>query len=174
VQEPAYDLVIEKSHRSAVSAYQSGPPRLNSIGVGISDRPFPNPAWAWPSPCARGEQFRPVFRNRIIAYWSIEGSTGRKDTFPEESLVWSQTARAQGIVYEPQLIRTRNQIEEKFTMKLSTTEKATGKLHEVKGAIKQKAGQLTGSPCLEDKGRTEKNAGKVQNFVGKVEKSVGQ
>ena len=59
-------------------------------------------------------------------------------------------------------------------MKPSTDDKATGKLHEVKGAIKQKAGQLTGSPCLEDKGRTEKNAGKVQNFVGKVEKVAGE
>ena len=59
-------------------------------------------------------------------------------------------------------------------MKLSTDDKATGTLHEVKGAIKQKAGQLVGNPSLEDKGRTEKNAGKVQNFVGKVEKAVGE
>jgi uncharacterized protein YjbJ (UPF0337 family) len=59
-------------------------------------------------------------------------------------------------------------------MKLSTDDKATGTLHEVKGAIKQKAGQLVGNPCLEDKGRTEKYAGKVQNFVGKVEKAVGE
>jgi uncharacterized protein YjbJ (UPF0337 family) len=59
-------------------------------------------------------------------------------------------------------------------MKLSTNDKTTGKVHEVKGAIKQKAGQLTGNPCLESNGRTEKNAGKVQNFVGKVEKVVGE
>ena len=59
-------------------------------------------------------------------------------------------------------------------MKLSSSDKASGKLHEVKGAIKQKAGQLAGSPSLEDKGRTEKNAGKVQNFVGKVEKAAGE
>ena len=59
-------------------------------------------------------------------------------------------------------------------MKMSTSDKATGKLHEVKGAIKQTAGKIVGNPCLEDKGRTEKNAGKVQNFVGKVEKAVGQ
>jgi uncharacterized protein YjbJ (UPF0337 family) len=59
-------------------------------------------------------------------------------------------------------------------MKLSTNDKATGKVHEVKGAIKQKAGEITGSPCLESKGRTEKNAGKVQNFVGKVEKTIGE
>jgi uncharacterized protein YjbJ (UPF0337 family) len=73
-----------------------------------------------------------------------------------------------------QLIETRNRAKENFTMKLSSSDKATGKLHEVKGAIKQKAGQFAGNPCLEDKGRTEKNAGKVQNFVGKVEKAVGE
>ena len=59
-------------------------------------------------------------------------------------------------------------------MKLSTSDKATGKLHEVKGAIKQTAGQVAGNPSLENKGRAEKNAGKVQNFVGKVEKAVGE
>jgi uncharacterized protein YjbJ (UPF0337 family) len=59
-------------------------------------------------------------------------------------------------------------------MKPSTDDKTTGKFHEVKGAIKQKAGELTKNPCLESDGRTEKNAGKVQNFVGKVEKAVGE
>jgi uncharacterized protein YjbJ (UPF0337 family) len=58
-------------------------------------------------------------------------------------------------------------------MKPSTEDKATGKLHEVKGAIKQKTGELTGNQSLEAKGRIEKNAGKVQNVVGKVEKAVG-
>lgn len=57
-------------------------------------------------------------------------------------------------------------------MKLSTSDKATGKIHEVKGAIRQKAGELTSNPGLEADGRAEKNAGKVQNFVGKVEKAV--
>ena len=58
--------------------------------------------------------------------------------------------------------------------KLSTEDKASGKLHEVKGAIRQKAGELTHNPNLEDDGRAEKNAGKVQNVVGKVEKAVGE
>jgi uncharacterized protein YjbJ (UPF0337 family) len=44
----------------------------------------------------------------------------------------------------------------------------------LKGAIKQKAGELASSPNLEADGRAEKNAGKVQNFVGKVEKAVGE
>jgi len=59
-------------------------------------------------------------------------------------------------------------------MKPSTNDKTTGKLHEVKGAIKQKAGELTKNPDLEAEGKAEKNAGKVQNFVGKVEKAIGK
>jgi uncharacterized protein YjbJ (UPF0337 family) len=58
-------------------------------------------------------------------------------------------------------------------MKPSTNDRATGKLHEVKGAIRQKAGELTKNPDLEADGIAEKNAGKVQNVVGKIEKAVG-
>ena len=59
-------------------------------------------------------------------------------------------------------------------MKLSTDDKASGKLHEVKGAIRQKAGELAKNPNLEADGRAEKNAGKVQGFIGKVEKAIGE
>jgi uncharacterized protein YjbJ (UPF0337 family) len=59
-------------------------------------------------------------------------------------------------------------------MKPSTDDKTTGKLHEVKGAIKQRAGELTNNPNLEADGRAEKNAGNVQGFVGKVEKAAGE
>jgi uncharacterized protein YjbJ (UPF0337 family) len=59
-------------------------------------------------------------------------------------------------------------------MKPSTNDKTAGNLHEVKGAIKQKAGQLTENPNLEADGRAEKNAGKVQHAVGKIEKAVGE
>jgi uncharacterized protein YjbJ (UPF0337 family) len=58
-------------------------------------------------------------------------------------------------------------------MKPSTEDKATGTFHEVKGAIKQKAGEITKSPNLEADGITEKNAGKAQHVVGKIEKAVG-
>ena len=58
-------------------------------------------------------------------------------------------------------------------MKPSTDDRATGKIHEVKGAIRQKAGELTKNPDLEADGIAEKNAGKVQNVVGKIEKAVG-
>ena len=66
------------------------------------------------------------------------------------------------------------QTEEDFTMKLSTNDKAKGTFHEVKGAIKQKGGELTKNPSLEAKGRAENNAVKDQHFVGKVEKAIGE
>jgi uncharacterized protein YjbJ (UPF0337 family) len=59
-------------------------------------------------------------------------------------------------------------------MKPSTDDQTTGRLHEVKGAIKQKIGDLTKNPEVEDDGSAEKNAGKVQNLIGKVEKAVGE
>jgi uncharacterized protein YjbJ (UPF0337 family) len=59
-------------------------------------------------------------------------------------------------------------------MKPSTEDKTTGKVHEIKGTIKQTVGVLTDNPNLEADGRSEKNAGKVQNIVGKVEKALGQ
>jgi uncharacterized protein YjbJ (UPF0337 family) len=59
-------------------------------------------------------------------------------------------------------------------MKPSMEDKTTGKLHEVKGAVKKKVGELTGTPGLEDEGRAEKDAGKIQGWVGKVEKAVGE
>jgi uncharacterized protein YjbJ (UPF0337 family) len=58
-------------------------------------------------------------------------------------------------------------------MKPSTDDKTTGTLHEVEGAIKQNAGELTKNPNLEADGRVEKNAGKDQKTVGKIEKAVG-
>jgi uncharacterized protein YjbJ (UPF0337 family) len=73
-----------------------------------------------------------------------------------------------------QRIETQHRTEENMMMKLSTDDKTAGTLHEVKGAIKQKAGEFTENPDLETDGRTEKNAGKVQHFVGKVEKAVGE
>jgi uncharacterized protein YjbJ (UPF0337 family) len=73
-----------------------------------------------------------------------------------------------------QLNETHHHAERIIMMKPNTDDKTTGNLHEVKGAIKQKAGELTKSPNLEADGRAEKNAGKVQKAVGKIEKAVGE
>jgi uncharacterized protein YjbJ (UPF0337 family) len=80
----------------------------------------------------------------------------------------------QGNVHGLQRTESNYRTEERIMMKPSTEDKTTGKLHEVKGAIKQNAGELTSSPNLEADGRAEKNTGKVQNVVGKIEKAVGK
>jgi uncharacterized protein YjbJ (UPF0337 family) len=58
-------------------------------------------------------------------------------------------------------------------MKPSAQDQTAGKLHELTGTIKQKAGEIIKNPNLEADGAAEKNAGKVQNVIGKVEKAVG-
>lgn len=56
-------------------------------------------------------------------------------------------------------------------MKQSTKDKLEGQLHEVKGKVKEKAGQVTNDPDLEVDGQAENLAGKVQKKVGQI-KSV--
>jgi len=55
-------------------------------------------------------------------------------------------------------------------MKPSTENEIAGKVHEVKGKIKQKMGRLTNDPDLEGEGIGEKIAGKVQKKIGQLEK----
>jgi uncharacterized protein YjbJ (UPF0337 family) len=58
-------------------------------------------------------------------------------------------------------------------MKQSTKDKAKGRLHEVKGKIKEKVGRATNNPDLEAEGQVEKIRGKVQEKIGQVEKTLG-
>ena len=71
-------------------------------------------------------------------------------------------------------IHTHYEIEAKHLMKPSTEDKTTGKLHEAKGTIKEKVGELINNPDVEAEGRAEKNAGKAENWIGKVENLVGE
>jgi uncharacterized protein YjbJ (UPF0337 family) len=59
-------------------------------------------------------------------------------------------------------------------MSNSTRQELEGKLHEAKGAAKQKAGEVTNNPDLEAEGRTEKIAGTVQKKLGELEKVLGK
>jgi uncharacterized protein YjbJ (UPF0337 family) len=55
-------------------------------------------------------------------------------------------------------------------MNPSTENKIAGKIHEVKGSIKEKVGQLTNDPDFEGEGIGESVAGKVQKKIGQLEK----
>ena len=57
-------------------------------------------------------------------------------------------------------------------MRQSTKDEAAGKVHEVKGRIKEKVGKLTNNPDLEGQGIGEKIAGKIQKKIGQLEKVV--
>ena len=57
-------------------------------------------------------------------------------------------------------------------MKPSTEDQIAGKVHEVKGKIKEKIGQLTNDPDLEGAGIGEKIAGKIEKKIGQVQKAV--
>ena len=59
-------------------------------------------------------------------------------------------------------------------MKQSTEDKAKGTFHEVKGKVKEKVGQVTNNPELEDEGQVEKIGGKVQKKIGQVEEVLGE
>lgn len=57
-------------------------------------------------------------------------------------------------------------------MKPSTKNEIAGIVHEVKGKMKVKVGQLTNDPSLEAEGLGEKIVGKVQKKIGQVQKAV--
>jgi uncharacterized protein YjbJ (UPF0337 family) len=57
-----------------------------------------------------------------------------------------------------------------YKVKESTKDELAGKLHQVKAAVKEKAGQVIGNPGLEAKGAGKRVAGTVQKKIGQVEK----
>lgn len=54
-------------------------------------------------------------------------------------------------------------------MNSSTNDQVAGKLHEVKGKVKEVAGQITNNPDLEAEGSAENLGGKIQKKVGQIE-----
>jgi uncharacterized protein YjbJ (UPF0337 family) len=69
-------------------------------------------------------------------------------------------------------VKGENQTKEEL-MKPSTKDEVAGKIHEVKGAVKEKVGKLTNDPDLEAEGIVEKVAGKIQHKIGQVKKVLG-
>jgi uncharacterized protein YjbJ (UPF0337 family) len=59
-------------------------------------------------------------------------------------------------------------------MKPSTKDNAEGKMHQVKGKVKETVGKVVGNDDLEAEGKVEKLDGKIQEKIGQVEKVVGK
>lgn len=59
-------------------------------------------------------------------------------------------------------------------MKPSTKDRIRGSLQELKGKVKQRAGEITNDKGLAARGRNESLAGKVRKKVGEVKKVFGR
>jgi uncharacterized protein YjbJ (UPF0337 family) len=59
-------------------------------------------------------------------------------------------------------------------MRSSTQDNAEGKMHQVKGKIKEVTGKVIMNPDLEDEGKDEISAGKTQAKIAKVKKFIGK
>jgi uncharacterized protein YjbJ (UPF0337 family) len=59
-------------------------------------------------------------------------------------------------------------------MQSSTKDQAEGTFHQMKGKLKEVAGELSDNPKLEAEGAVEKIAGKVQEKIGQVKKVFGK
>lgn len=55
-----------------------------------------------------------------------------------------------------------------MTVTSSTHDKVEGKVHEVKGAVKEHIGRATNNPNLEDEGTAERVNGTVEKKVGQI------
>ena len=55
------------------------------------------------------------------------------------------------------------------SMTQSTQDRIKGKLHELKGNVKETAGQATNNPDLTAEGRGEHLAGTIQKKIGRIE-----
>jgi uncharacterized protein YjbJ (UPF0337 family) len=60
------------------------------------------------------------------------------------------------------------------TMKSGTRDEAEGKLHKVKGKIKETAGKVIADPDLEAEGKNEVRSGEIQEKIGEIKKVVGK
>jgi uncharacterized protein YjbJ (UPF0337 family) len=68
--------------------------------------------------------------------------------------------------------RNSNLVKGGNKVKPSNESEMAGRVHELKGKIKEKVGQLTNDPDLEAEGVGEKIGGKVQKKIGQVQKAV--
>lgn len=59
-------------------------------------------------------------------------------------------------------------------MKSSTKNKAEGKMHQLKGKVKETVGKVVKNRNLETEGKVENIEGKVQENIGEIEKIAGK
>jgi uncharacterized protein YjbJ (UPF0337 family) len=52
----------------------------------------------------------------------------------------------------------------------SLKDEVSGKMHELKGDLKEKVGQVTNNPRLEEEGKEESVGGTIEKKVGQIKK----
>lgn len=70
-------------------------------------------------------------------------------------------------------VRVRTRPKEIAAMQARTKDQSAGKLHELKGTIKEKAVKVADNPRLEPKGTTEQTSGGIQKKLAKSNKPLG-
>jgi uncharacterized protein YjbJ (UPF0337 family) len=69
---------------------------------------------------------------------------------------------------------TKQSSQSRIAMKSGIRDKAEGKWHQVKGKVKEIAGDLSDDPNLKAEGKKEGRAGEIQEKIGEVKKVVGK
>jgi uncharacterized protein YjbJ (UPF0337 family) len=59
-------------------------------------------------------------------------------------------------------------------MTSSKTDQAEGKLHEVKGELKEALGSVSNDPALENEGKDENTSGTIQKKIGQIKQVFNQ
>lgn len=59
-------------------------------------------------------------------------------------------------------------------MKSSSKDQAEGLFHEMKGTVKEVAGELSDNPTLQAEGTVEMIAGRIQGRIGQFNKFLGK
>jgi uncharacterized protein YjbJ (UPF0337 family) len=75
---------------------------------------------------------------------------------------------------QPLKPHSHNEIQGVTPMKTSAKDQMAGKLHEIKGTVKEITGRATDDPQLETEGTAEKISGTVQRKIGQVKKVFGK
>lgn len=109
---------------------------------------------------------------------AIQGVVNSNQLSKEKSLILAIHGVSQPEGSKKNLVsKTQSELtpgREKETMKPSTEDRTEGEIHEMKGKIKETLGEATDDPDLKASGNAEKNAGKVQKWIGRAEKAVGK
>jgi CheY-like chemotaxis protein len=92
-------------------------------------------------------------------------------TGSDRETVWKKVERSlvDSVIFKPFRLEDLQR-----TVQAALASNAEGKMHQVKGKIKEIAGKVIMNPDLEAEGKEESRTGKVQEKIGEIKKVVGK